>query len=114
MALPPRLLDDIGRFTTPTFSEPVTRIFIFDTFESAPGFVIVYTAKSGKPFIRAVSTFSSYTPSPRPRREPSTITTTSGEQWSFQKGGCGCGSPIRRVTLRQALDDYAAQAAPVS
>lgn len=113
MALRPQLADIIGRITTPTLNEPVSRTFIFDAWEDTPGFVIVYTAKSGKPFIAATADIATYTPSPKPRNQPYLITTTTGEQWSVLRGGCGCGSPIRRLTLRQALDDYAAQI-PVS
>lgn len=109
MALRPLLVDVIGRITTPSYMERVARVYIFDAWENTPGFVIVYTARAGKPFIRDRAEITSYTKALKPRRDPYLLTTSTGEQWMINKEGCGCGNPIRRTTIRQALDDYSKQ-----
>jgi len=107
MALRPMLLDVIAKTTTPTFTEATTRVFVFSEWEDTPGFVAVYIGRAGKPVLLALEPITSFTSTRFPRREPYRLTTQSGEEWTIFKGGCGCGSPIRRLTSRQALDDYA-------
>lgn len=106
MALRPQLLDDIVRVVTPAFTEAVARIFVFDEWEGTPGFASIYVARKSNPYLLAIEPIASYSRSPRPRREPHIITLGSGDEWFCYKGGCGCGSPIKRLTTRLALADY--------
>lgn len=104
MALPPQVADLIGKVVTPAFTEPVARVFVFAEWEGRPGFAAIYTGKQGQPFLRDLQPITLYVSSPRPRTEPFRITTTAGDEWLVYKGGCGCGSPIKRATTRMALD----------
>lgn len=110
MALRRALLDTIGKVTTPTFTEPTARIFVFDAQDDSPGFIAVYTAKNGRSTLRALEPIASFTNTRLPRRDPylvHTLTDGPDAPWQIQRGGCGCGSPIKRLSQRNALDAYA-------
>lgn len=106
MALRPCTLDAIGKVVTPSFTEPVSRIFVFEPWEDLPGFASVYIGRSNRPFLLATTPITNFTNTRYPRREPYRLTLPDDSEWQIYKGGCGCGSPIRRLNIRMALDDY--------
>lgn len=106
----PILLDAIGKTIAPTFTEAVSRIFVFNNLDGTPGFVALYTSIKGQATLRALEPIASFTPTRFPRREPYTLTTSSGDTWTFHKGGCGCGNPIKRLAPMQAIRDFDASA----
>lgn len=114
MSLRRSVLDVIAKITTPTFTEPTTRVFIFDEWEGLPGFVSVYIGKQGKSILLAHEPILSFTRARYPRRDPHIVTLQSGEEWQLTQGGCGCGSPIRRLSIRQALTDHDNNPFPVA
>lgn len=102
MTAPTMRLDEIARVIGPG-DPPVelkqARVFILDDH------LIIYDAHQGKAVVHTAATITEFTRSRFPRREPHLATTASGDVWQIYRGGCGCGSPIKKVTWRDAVKD---------
>jgi hypothetical protein len=102
----PVLVDMIGRSEIGAETLAVSRIFVFDARDDLPGFVMVYIARNGKPYLHTAQPIESFSRSPKPRSTPHEITLQSGETITCQLAGCGCGNPIKRMSWSQAQSDW--------
>jgi len=98
MATPTILRDDFFTIITPRYTLPRVRVFVFADQAS------VFRADQGRPVLHDRVRITSFAPSGTPRQAPHTLTTESGEEWTLQKGPCGCGSPLRQLNWRDAYD----------
>lgn len=98
MAVPPIHLDEIAKVTTPggTILHP-TRSVIFDTH------AVIFVAENGKAVPAHIIEVSEFNRSRHPRTQPHTLTDTSGDTWCFERGGCGCGNPVKKASWRMGL-----------
>lgn len=107
-------LNQIGKTTASGLTYLTSRMFVVeaDPETGAEGYVVVYIAKDGVAVPAHMAKLVSFTRSRYPRREPHLVEvqTAEGETevWECTLAGCGCGSPIKRVTWTTALKDYEA------
>lgn len=104
MTAPSVLLDMIAKVHGPNdIAYITTRAFLFaDNENDGRLHAVIYRAEQGKAVPIHFLGITDWTRSRAPRSTPHTLTDDEGNTWSFYRGGCGCGSPIKKVTWRQA------------
>jgi hypothetical protein len=100
MATPNVVLDELSRVESSSFTARSARTFILD--DQTTTRIAVYVAQNGKAVMAHSAVVESFDRSRAPRSTPHTITTTDGQTWQVYREGCGCGSPIKRVSWRDA------------
>jgi len=99
-----------------------SRIFVFDTWFA------IYISSHGKAVPVHIVPLANFARSRSPRTQPHILTAASGDEtaasetsasessteWACTRGGCGCGSPIKKVSARQAWLDIEAHAASLT
>lgn len=104
---PPLLLNEIGTVRTNEFTHAVARTFVFDAHDGRPGFVATYIAKGDQAVLYSIRPISEFRRSRIPRSTPHIAVTEDGD-WKMTRSGCGCGSPIKKVTWTRVLKDWEA------
>ena len=103
MSVPSVILDEYTRTVAPDGTQLLqARVFILDDRFA------IYRAVNGKAEMVYHGTVANLERSRHPRRTPHILTTSTDETWDLLRYGCGCGSPIKKITWRNAYKDLAA------